>query len=359
MKIKLFTPGPTEIPEQVLTKCGEQVIHHRSDEFRKILKSAGDNLKYIFQTEQPVLQLAASGTGGMEALFVNLFSPGEKIITVNNGKFSQRWVDMPCTFGMNVTEIRLDWGKSPDAGQIIDSLRRNKDVKGVILTHCETSTGTATDIKTIAGAVKDNSDALVCVDGISAVGALEFRFDEWKIDACVSASQKGFMCPPGLAFVCLSKNAAERMQNPGIPRYYFDLRKAYQALASGDTPWTPAISLISGAETALRMMRNEGIENIWSRHHKLAEKVRNGVKALGLNLFSEYPSDSVTAVNLPDNLSWEKFTKNLKYQQGIQLAGGQGKFKGKIFRIGHMGGYTESDIDFLLSGIREALKTCL
>jgi serine---pyruvate transaminase len=359
MNIKLFTPGPTKMPDQVLKKCGEQVIHHRSNEFREILRNVNENLKYIFQSKQPVLTLTCSGTGGMEAVFVNLFSPGETIITVNNGKFSQRWVEMPRTYGINVIDIELEWGKSPNIEQILDVLKKNQNIKGVILTHCETSTGTASDIETLANVVKNNSSALICVDGISAVGAMELRFDDWNIDACVSASQKGFMSPPGLAFVCLSERAVKRMQTARIPRYYFDFRKAYSSYALGDTPWTPAISLVSGVDTALRMMHEEGLENIWSRHHSLAEKVRIGMKTMELSLLSDRPANSVTAVKLPAQLEWNKFNDVLKYHQGIQVAGGQGKLKGKIFRVGHIGYYLDEDIDFLLAGIRDALKECL
>jgi aspartate aminotransferase-like enzyme len=359
MNIKLFTPGPTQIPGQILKLCGEQVIHHRTDEFRNILKSVNENLKYIFQSDQPVLTLTSSGTGGMEALFVNLFSPGETIITVNNGKFSQRWVDMPRAYGINVIEVELEWGTAPDAEKIKNLLKHNPTIKGVILTQCETSTGTATDIRSIANVVKEISSALICVDGISSVGAMEFRFDKWNIDACVSASQKGFMSPPGLAFICLSKRAIERIIRSATPRYYFDLRKYYDEGLVNDPPWTPAISLIVGLETALCMMRDEGIENIWKRHMRLANKVRNGMKALGFNLLSENPADSVTAVKLPPDLEWKRFNQILKYEQMIQVAGGQGKLKGKIFRIGHVGSYTEADIDFLLSGVAEAVKKCL
>ena len=212
MKKRLFTPGPTPVPEQVMLRMAEPIIHHRNPEFLEILARVHENLQYLFQTKQPVVTLTCSGTGGVEATFVSLFSPGDTIIAVNGGKFGERWVKMPKTFGLNAVEIKIPWGTAVQAEQLRETLKRHPAAKAVYLTHSETSTGTATDVKTMAEVIREHSNALVCVDGITAIGAHELRFDEWGIDVCVTGSQKGLMIPPGLAFVALSQRAIDAMQ---------------------------------------------------------------------------------------------------------------------------------------------------
>ena len=358
MKKRLFTPGPTPVPESVMLKMAEPIIHHRHPEFNAIFRRVNENLKYLFQTEQPVLTLASSGTGGMESTFVSLFSPGDTVIAVNGGKFGERWVNMPRTFGLNAVEIVVEWGKAPTPEQILRSLRAHPKAKAVYLVHSETSTGTATDVKGLARVIRENSDALVCVDGITAIGAHEFRFDEWGIDVCVTGSQKGLMIPPGLAFVALSSCAVHAMETSTLPRFYFDLRKALTAYAKNDTPWTPAISLVIGVDAALQMIRSEGIENIWKRHERLALALREGVKALGLKLFSESPSFAVTPVWLPEGVEWKAFNKTLKERYGITIAGGQEAFAGKIIRVSHLGYYDELDMITVLSALEMTLNDC-
>ena len=209
-----------------MLKMAEPIIHHRNPEFNEVLTRVNQNLKYLFQTEQPVLTLTSSGTGGVESTFVSLFSPGDTVVSVNGGKFGERWVKMPKAYGLNVVEIKVEWGKAPTGQQILDALKAHPETKGVYLTHSETSTGTATDVKALSKLIRENSSALVCVDGITAVGAHELRFDEWGLDVCVTGSQKGLMIPPGLAFVALSKRAIAAMETSKLPKFYFDLRKA-------------------------------------------------------------------------------------------------------------------------------------
>ncbi|MBI1807420.1 MAG: alanine--glyoxylate aminotransferase family protein, partial [Ignavibacteria bacterium] len=304
-KRRLFTPGPTPVPEAVMLRMAEPIIHHRSPEFNEIFTRVNENLKYLFQTTKPVLTLTSSGTGGVEATFVSLFSPGDTVLSVNGGKFGERWVTMPRTFGLNAVEIKVGWGKAPTPTQIIETLRENPTAKAVYLTHSETSTGTATDVKTLAKVIREHSSALVCVDGITAIGAHEFRFDQWGIDVCVTGSQKGLMIPPGLAFVALSDRAIDAMKNSMLPKFYFDLRKALKAYEKHDTPWTPAASLIVGVDVALQMIRQEGIENVWKRHERMAMAIRAGVRATGLRLFSEEPSFAVTPVWVPEGIEWK------------------------------------------------------
>lgn len=358
IKKRLFTPGPTPVPEQVMMRMAEPIIHHRSAEFNSIMARVNENLKYLFQTSQPVLTLTCSGTGGMEATFVSLFSPGDTIISINGGKFGERWVTMPRTFGLEAVEIRTDWGKAPTAEAVLEALRHHPKAKAVYLTHSETSTGTATDVRMMARVVRENSTALVCVDGITAIGAHEFRFDEWGIDVCVTGSQKGLMIPPGLAFVALSSRAIEAMRSSTLPKFYFDLGKALKSYEKNDTPWTPAASLIIGVDASLRMIRAEGLEAIWRRHERLAMAVRAGVEAMGLRLFSDSPSFAVTPVWVPEGVTWSRLNSRLKEGYGITVAGGQGAYAGKIFRISHLGYYDELDAVSAIAGLERALADC-
>ncbi len=358
MKKRLFTPGPTPVPETVMLKMAEPIIHHRNPEFGEILTRVHKNLQYLFQTEQPVVVLTCSGTGGVESTFVSLFSPGDTIITANGGKFGERWVKMPKAYGLNVVELKIEWGKGVTPGEILAALKEHPEAKGVYVVHSETSTGTATDVKTIAKVIRENSNALVCIDGITAVGAHEMKFDEWGIDVCVTGSQKGLMIPPGLAFVALSKRAIEKMETSTLPKFYFDLRKAVKSWQGNDTPWTPAVSLIIGVDAALQMLRAEGIENIWKRHERLASGIRAGVTALGLKLFSDSASFAVTPVWLPAGVEWKTFNKILKSKYGITIAGGQDDYAGKIFRLSHLGYYDEFDMVTMITALEMTLKEC-
>jgi len=355
MKKRLFTPGPTPVPETVMLRMAEPIIHHRSREFQEILARVHSNLQYLFQTRQPVVVLTCSGTGGVESTFVSLFSKGDTIISVNGGKFGERWVKMPKAFGFNAVEIKVEWGKAPTEEQIRSALKQHPEAKAVYLTHSETSTGTATDIKHLARVILDESNALVCVDGITAIGAHEFRFDEWGIDVCVTGSQKGLMIPPGLAFVALSSRAIERVGTSTTPRFYLDLGRALKSFEKNDTPWTPAVSLIIGVDEALSMIRKEGIESIWKRHERLATALRSGVKALGMKLFSDSPSFAVTPVWVPDGVDWKVLNGSLKNKYGITVAGGQDEYAGKIFRISHLGYYDDFDMVAMVAALEGAL----
>jgi len=358
LKKRIFTPGPTPIPEQVMLAMAEPLIHHRSPEFKEILGRVNKNLQYVFQTGGPVLTLACSGTGGVESTFVSLFSPGDTVISVNSGKFGARWVEMPRVFGIKVAEIKVEWGRAADAGSVMKVLKEHPHAKAVYLTHTETSTGTRSDIESLSGAIRENSDALVCVDAISSIGVEEFQFDKWGIDVCVTGSQKGLMVPPGLAFVALSGRAMKAMDASRVPKFYFDLKKALRSHEKNDTPWTPSISLIRGTDAALQMIKSEGIENTWKRHSKIASAVRSGLKSMGLELFSQQPSNALTAVWVPQNIQWQVLNGILKESYGITLAGGQEAFIGRLFRISHMGYFDEMDAIGVLYGLEAALSGC-
>jgi aspartate aminotransferase-like enzyme len=333
----------------------QPIIHHRTPEYRAIASRVNGNLKTLFQTSRPVLTLTCSGTGGVESTFVSLFSPGEKIVTVNGGKFGERWVELPRAMGLEVVDVAVEWGKPFSTGELSGVLTAHPDAKGVYITQSETSTGTAFDVRALAATVRQSSGALVCVDAISALGAHELRFDEWGIDVCVTGSQKGLMIPPGLAFVALSERAEDKIRHSTMPRFYFDLRRALDAYPGDDTPWTPAVSLVIAADEALGNIMAEGIENVWNRHLILSSACRAGVTAMGLTLYSQSPAVSVTAVNLPPGVDWKPFNRRLVDRYGIVVAGGQGPAAGKIFRIAHLGYYDELDMVTVMAALERAL----
>jgi serine---pyruvate transaminase len=336
-KSRLFTPGPTPVPDEILLEMAKPLIHHRTPQFRKILAECFSGLKEFFQTKEDVMILTSSGTGAMEAAVSNLLSAGEKCLVVEGGKFGERFREIAAAYGVGVTALPVEWGKSATPAEIEAALKKEPDIKAVFTTLCETSTGTHTDVKGIGEIIRRRPDTLLVVDGISSLGAVECRTDEWGIDVMISASQKAFMLPPGLAFISLSQKAWKKAAETKTPHYYFDLSAYRKAVAKEDTPYTPALTLIIGLAGVLKMLKAEGVENVWKRHHLLAEATRQAVKALGLQLLAEHPSNAVTAVRVPEEIDAEALTKSLRDSSGITFAGGQGKLKGKIFRISHMG----------------------
>ncbi|NTU96273.1 MAG: alanine--glyoxylate aminotransferase family protein [Chlorobiaceae bacterium] len=357
MKKRLFTPGPTPVPENVMLRMAAPIIHHRNPEFMEILTRVHEDLKYLFRTTQPVLVLTCSGTGGMEAAVSSLFQQGEKVITVNAGKFGERWGQLVRIFTGNCVEEKVQWGTAIQPERMTELLREHPDARGVCITHSETSTGTATDVKALCALIREKSDALILVDGITAVGAHEFHFDDWGADICITGSQKGLMMPPGLALIAVSERAQDIINGrSGMTQYYLSLKKALKAHAAEDTPFTPAVTLVIGLDEALQMVKAEGIENIWKRHERLAAACREGCSALGMKLFSSSPSFAVTPVWLPEGVDWSAFNKSLKNKNGITVAAGQDDYKGKIFRISHLGFYDELDMLTVIGGIERALK---
>ncbi len=356
MKKRLFTPGPTPIPETVMLAMAEPIIHHRNPEFISVLTSVNENLKYLFQTNNEVVTLTSSGTGAMEAAVANLLSPGDKAVFVNLGKFGERWGEIMKAYGVEPIEIKVEWGTAPSAELILETLKKNPGAKAVYLTHSETSTGVFTNIKEIAAAVHDKYDIAVVVDGITSVGCHEMRFDDWGLDLIVTGSQKGLMIPPGLAFATLSERAKKMLETSKLPKYYFSLKKALKSHKDNDTPFTPAITLVVGLEKALRMIREETVEHIWSHHKILSEAVRNGCQAIGLKLFGAPASHAVTAVNVPEGVEYSRFNKILKQKYGITTAGGQEHLKGKIFRVSHLGYFDEIDIVGVVAALEWTLS---
>lgn len=351
----LLTPGPTPLPPQVCESMSRPIIHHRTPQFQAILKEAAEGLKYIFQTKSDVFILTSSGTGAMEASVVNLCSAGDTAITVEGGKFGERWTELCKAYGINAEVIKVEWGKAVDPSEIEKRLKANPNIKAVFTTLCETSTGVTNDIRAIGDVVKKYSAALV-VDTISGLGAIPLATDEWSCDVVVSGSQKGLMLPPGLAFISVSEKAWKIIEASKSPRYYFSLKAAKKAWASTDTPFTPAITLIIALCEALKLMKEDGLENIFKRHKKMADATRAAVKALGLELFApSAASDVVTAVNVPAGVDGEKLVKTMRDVYGVTMAGGQSELKGKIFRVAHMGFIEEFDIVAGISCLEKVL----
>lgn len=340
----LLTPGPTPLPPQVLEAMSRPIIHHRTPQFQAILKEAVEGLKYVFQTQGDVFILTSSGTGAMEAAVINLLSPGDTAITVQGGKFGERWTEICKGYGINTEIINVEWGKAVDPKEIGKRLKANPKIKAVFTTLCETSTAVTNDIEAIGEVVK-NSDAVLVVDDISGLGAIDLKTDAWSVDVCVSGSQKGLMLPPGLSFISVSNKAWGKVKDSKCPKYYFDLNAAKKAWASTDTAFTPAISVIIALNEALKIMKQDGLENIFSRHKKMADATRAAVGALGLELFAPTAaSDVVTAVKVPAGIDGEKLVKTMRDVYGVTIAGGQAELKGKVFRIAHMGYIGEFDI---------------
>jgi len=344
MKDYLLTPGPTPVPPEVLEAMARPIIHHRTPQFQAILKEVEENLKYVFQTKNPVLILASSGTGAMEAAVCSLLSPGDKAIVVRAGKFGERWGELCEAYGIEFIPIDVKWGTAVDPNDIKKILEKDNKIKAVYVTLCETSTGVGTDVETIAKVTK-GFEAVLVVDAISALGAEPVKTDEWGIDIVVSGSQKGLMIPPGLAFITMSDKAWRLAEKSTLPKFYFDLKAYKKAIEKDDTPYTPAVNLIIGLAEALKMIKREGLDNLVNRHRKHSKAVREAVKALGMDLFApEAYSEAVTAVNVPDGIDGGKLVKTMRDKYGVAIAGGQSQLKGKIFRIATMGYITADDL---------------
>lgn len=355
MRSRLFTPGPTQIPEAVRLAAGTMFPYHRGPAFKEIFQELQANLQYFFQTEQEVILLTASGTGGMEACVSNLFNAGDKVIVIEGGKFGERWAELGRAYGLSVISAMPTWGDALDLEVFEGVVKATSGLAGVFCTHSETSTGGFTDVKCLAEIVHAHSEALVVVDGITSVGVLPFYFDAWGIDACVSGSQKGAMAPPGLAFVALSERAWQKHKHSTLPRYYFDFSAAHKAAQEQGTAWTPAITIIVSLAESLRRMRANGLESYWQHYARLASATRAGMQALGLEIFPQVPSNALTAVKVPNGINGKAFTELLRSKYGITVAGGQGQLKGKIFRVTHMGDYDHLDMIGLMAAIEMAL----
>jgi aspartate aminotransferase-like enzyme len=356
VKMQLRIPGPTPCPPQALEAMGRQMINHRGPEFGKIINSITEKLRQAFQTKGDVFVLTTSGTGGLEAAIVNTLSPGDKVLSLANGFFAERFADIAEEYGAQVTRLNFEWGKPVSLDAVEKALKTDGSVKAVLATHNETSTGMTNDIKEISAVVK-KFDKLLLVDAISSLGCIDLPTDNWNCDIVVTASQKGWMVPPGLAMVSVSEKAWQAHAKAKMPRYYLDFSKAKDYLGKGQTPWTPAVSIFYALDVTLDSMLSEGLPNIFARHARVAQTARNGAKSLGLSLFPDekYASNTVTAVNAADKIDVPKLIQILREEYEVILAGGQQKLSGRIFRIGHLGFVYEDDIKVVLEAIRKTL----
>jgi len=356
MKKRLFTPGPTPVPVGTLLAMAVPIMHHRSSEFSSILAEVKEDLKYVFQTKNDVLILAATGTGAMEGAVTNTLSPKDTALIVRAGKFGERWAEICEAFGVKTITLDIEWGRCIKPVEIARALEEHSEIKAVFIQAHETSTGVKFPLKEIGEIVKKKKDTILVVDAISALGAIEVKTDEWHLDVVVAGSQKALMLPPGLAFVCLNEKAWRFVEKANLPKYYFDFKKERKSQAKNQTAYTAAVSLILGLRESLRHIKKEGLENIINRHKRLSLAVKNAIKAMGLTLFTkENPSEALTAIQAPDGIDAQAIVKKLR-EKGISVAGGQARLKGKIFRISHMGYVDEHDMVVVISALERVLK---
>ncbi len=356
MKKYLLTPGPTPVPERVLLASAKPIIHHRTPEYGQALSEDIEGLRYVMQTKNEVFIFTASGTGAMEACVVNLLSPQDKVLVVNTGAFGRRWVEIIKSFGIEPEVIEYPWGKVAKPKDIEKKLREIPGIKAVFTQSTETSTGVVNDIEAI-GKMVAKTEAVLVVDAVSGLGGQELKTDEWNVDVVASGSQKGLMLPPGLAFVSISQKAWKLVENSKLPKYYWDFKAYKKSLDQNrETPYTAAVSLIMGMQESLRMIKEEGLEQILRRHAILASATRAGVEAMGLELFSEAPCNVVTAVKVPGGIDGERLVNMMREEYGVGIAGGQREYKGKIFRIAHLGYMDRFDVIIGLSALEIALS---
>ena len=353
--MQLRIPGPTPIPDPVREAMARQMINHRGPEFAELIGSVTRRLKSFFQTSNDLLLLTASGTGGLEAAIVNVLSPGDRVLSVSIGYFGDRFADIARTYGADVVGLTAEPGQAADPDAVARVLNTSGPFRAVLVTHNETSTGVTNDLASIARVVRPTG-ALLMVDGVSSVGSIDLKTDEWGCDLVVSGSQKGWMVPPGLSMLSVSTKAWEAYKLARMPRYYFDLGKARASLERGQTPATPAISILFAFDAALGLMEREGMATIFARHRRCADRVRDGVTALGLELFADrsHASDTVTAVKVPADVDASRLLQLLR-AEGVIVAGGQGPLAGKIIRIGHLGWIDDSDVDEILGALARTL----
>jgi len=358
-KLMLMIPGPTPVPETALLALAKHPIGHRSGDFSKIVAEVNQNLQWLHQTQNDVLVLTASGTGAMEAGIINFLSAGDRVLVGCNGKFGNRWAEVCQAYGLATETITAEWGHPLDPEQFRKHLEADteKQIKAVILTHSETSTGVLNDLETINRYVKAHGEALIIVDAVTSLGAVNLPVDDWGLDVVASGSQKGYMIPPGLGFVAVSPKAWDAYKTANLPRYYLDLGKYRKATAKNSTPFTPAINLMFALQATLRMMQAEGLEQIFARHQRLMTATRAGVKALGLPLLAPdtAASPAATAV-LPAQVDAEQIRAILKKQFDIAVAGGQDHLKGKLFRLGHLGFVSDRDVLSAIAALEAALQ---
>lgn len=358
-KLMLMIPGPTPVPESALLALAKHPIGHRTSEFSNMMAEVTANLKWLHQTESDVLMLTTSGTGAVEAGMINFLSPGDRVLVGCNGKFGDRWAEVAQAYSLQVEKITAEWGQPLDPNLFAEKLQSDseKQIKAVIITHSETSTGVLNDLEAINRHVKEHGEALIIVDTVTSLGAVNIPMDTLGLDVVASGSQKGYMIPPGLGFVAVSPKAWEAYKNAKLPKYYLDLGKYRKATAKNTTPFTPPVNLMVALHTTLGMMKQEGLESMFARHQRLMNATREAIKGLNLPLFAadSCASPAITAV-APERVEAEQIRAILKKKFDIAMAGGQDHLKGKIFRIGHLGFVSDRDILSAIASLEVALR---
>lgn len=355
--MNLRIPGPTPLPSAVREALQAQMINHRGREFAAILAEVTEQLKYFFQTQNDVVILTGSGTGALEAAIVNTMSPGEQALAVSIGNFGDRFAAIAKAFGVDVVMMGFPPGRAADPDEVARALDVHPSVTTVLLTHNETSTGVTNPLEPLARVVKER-EKLLLVDAISSVGSVDLKTDAWNCDVVLSCSQKGWMAPPGLAFASVSPLAWERHRQARLPRSYWDFTEAKRYFAHGETPWTPAVSVFYGLRVALGLMREEGRDQIFARHARVAQRCRDQVAGLGLKLFADpaHASNTVTAFYTPEGTDSRALAIELEDEYDTVVALGQGAFTSSCMRIGHLGWVDEGDIDRAIDALGKVLS---
>jgi len=355
----LRVPGPTAIPPEIMAAQAQQMINHRGPEFSAIMKRVTPRLQYFFQTTAPVLTYPASGTGGQESAIVNLFSPGDSVVSITIGSFGNRLAKIAAAYGLDVTRIEFPWGEAADPAVVEARLKGLSSYKGVLITHNETSTGVTNDVQTLATLVRRyNPDALIVVDAVSSMGCIPLEMDLWDLDVVFTGSQKGWMVPPGIMMIAASPRAWEANKTAKLPRFYFDWGLSRKHLVDAwQHPTTPPVSIFYALDVALEMMLAEGREAIFERHQRAGQYIRERAKAMGLELLADhaYASNTVSAIRIPEGVDGKGLLTALRKQDKIVLASGQDKLQGKIFRIGHLGFFTEADLAQVMDAVEKRL----
>jgi serine---pyruvate transaminase len=355
MKQRLLTPGPTPVPEETLLELAKPMVYHRTAEMRQMLGEVLEDLKYIFRTKNLIVPLTCSGTGGLESALVNSVAPGSKILSLIAGRFGERWKNLAKAFGIEAVIVQVPWGQVVTPDMLSKALGDHPDAVAVCSTLSETSTGAGHDIEAF-GKIVARTPALLIVDAISGLGAMECRTDDWNVDICCTGSQKALMMPPGLAFLSVSDKAWKAIDKNASPRtFYFDLKKARKNLETNDTPWTPAHTLLRAMRASMKRIRAEGIENMWATQARNAAAARAAFQAMGLKIFPTRPNNALTVGEMPPGLDSSVLLSKLEKQYGLKLANGQDVLKGKIIRVAHMGYIDQFDIMAAISGIELVL----
>jgi len=354
--MKLLIPGPVEVSSEVMLNLAKPLIGHRTPQFEEILVECWDMLKEVFRTKNDTLIITGSGTAAMDAAVASCVGEGDEIVCITGGKFGERFLEIARGYGAKVREIKVEWGEAADPERVEETVAES-NAKVITLTHNETSTGVLHDAEKI-GKIAREYDMIFIVDGISSVAGNDVRTDEWGIDICITGSQKCIAAPPGLAMLSVSERAWEVIEENDTKNYYLNLKFYHKSLKKRTTPFTPSVSLVFALHKALKDVLSEGLENRIKRHKKLAKATREAIKAMNLELFprEDISSNTVTAIKIPEGLTDADIRGRMLKEHGILLAGGQAKLKGKIFRIGHMGNVTYSQLLGVLSALELTLK---